>query len=254
MKILKTPRRQAGQSLQESSYGVFIDRAIFPVSVAVAAGCLAVDEWIDYCFSVAPHPFVTTAMAAGVATWATIRIRRTIGTLKRIHAGRLRELAVADELERLRPMGYDVLHDLPDTRSDGSPCNIDHVTVGPAGVFVIETKHRSAPDPNSHYVDYDGSLLRLNGRDASHILGQARACANSVRQMLAGEGITTIPIRAVVLFPGWFIRGGSGAEVWVLAPKALAAWLKQEQTRTKTPVSPEMITKVITSLRRAYGV
>jgi hypothetical protein len=48
------------------------------------------------------------------------------------------EKAVGQFLERLREQRYQVFHDLV-----GDGFNVDHVLIGPAGVFTIETKTSS---------------------------------------------------------------------------------------------------------------
>ena len=68
------------------------------------------------------------------------------------------ERAVGQELNNLVSMGYKVFHDIP-----GEKFNIDHIVVGPTGVFCIETKGRPKSidiDGNSeHEVTYDGEKL-----------------------------------------------------------------------------------------------
>ncbi|HEX2054138.1 MAG TPA: nuclease-related domain-containing protein [Actinomycetota bacterium] len=49
------------------------------------------------------------------------------------------ERRTARDLERLPPT-YEVLHDL---RIPGTKANIDHLVIGPSGVFTVETKRRS---------------------------------------------------------------------------------------------------------------
>ncbi len=47
------------------------------------------------------------------------------------------ERELGEALERMREEGPGVLHD---RRIQGSKANIDHIVVGPAGVFAIDTK------------------------------------------------------------------------------------------------------------------
>jgi hypothetical protein len=62
-------------------------------------------------------------------------------------------------LEELEPLGYRTLHDI-----DTGHGNVDHVVVGPTGVFAVETKNRGGR------VTTTAGDLRVNGfavRDAS---------------------------------------------------------------------------------------
>ena len=57
---------------------------------------------------------------------------------RRFNRGERGERHVADVLEELRSNGYRPIHDIV-----GDGFNVDHVLVGPGGVFAIETKFRS---------------------------------------------------------------------------------------------------------------
>lgn len=65
------------------------------------------------------------------------------------------EEITAAELDPLVVDGYHVFHDL---RIPGSRANIDHVVVGPAGCFVVETKRYSGQ------LTLSGGEFRVNGR------------------------------------------------------------------------------------------
>lgn len=220
----------------------------FPISMCVIVGCLAAAEWLDYLFATQPHPWVASATALGVFAWAWIRVRQSEPSLVNIQKGVRGEESVADVLEEMRTLGYEVLHDLPNKDSSGRPCNIDHALVGPAGVFVIETKYRSKPASGPTEVTYDGSRLLVDGKDDSSALEQARACAHSVRRTLKERGFTMIPVRAVVLFPGWYVNEQSGAEVWVLEPKRLWSWLRSEERSTPVPLPPEERIRIVSAI------
>ncbi|PTN31763.1 nuclease-related domain-containing protein [Desulfonatronum sp. SC1] len=70
------------------------------------------------------------------------------------------EMAVGQELNQLLANGYNVFHDYP-----AGKFNIDHVLVGPAGVFAVETKARSKPTTGDGKADakvfYDGKQLKF---------------------------------------------------------------------------------------------
>jgi len=58
---------------------------------------------------------------------------------ERFSRGKEGEQLIGALLEQLAPQGWKVLHDR--RRQPRSPANLDHVLVGPAGVFVIEAKN-----------------------------------------------------------------------------------------------------------------
>ena len=79
-------------------------------------------------------------------------------------------------LERL-PNGYVVLHDL---RLPGGRGNIDHVVIGPTGVFNIETKNYK------HGIVIKGRVPRTNGRKLDKVVDQARRQASALRPLIDG--------------------------------------------------------------------
>lgn len=44
----------------------------------------------------------------------------------------------------------------------GDGFNVDHILIGPAGVFTVETKTHSKPKGNSQIV-FDGETIRIDG-------------------------------------------------------------------------------------------
>jgi len=87
------------------------------------------------------------------------------------------EQATARALEAL-PDGWVVIHD---RRIPGGPANIDHVVVGPPGVFVVETKQWRGR------VSIDGSTIRVNGRRRD-VVTQVRREAEAVQRLLDDQG------------------------------------------------------------------
>jgi hypothetical protein len=81
-------------------------------------------------------PWLAGLAAAAGAAWR-LRFRASQPT-RAWRDGARGERATAHRLQRLERHGYVVLHDL---QVPGSHANIDHLAVGPAGVFVIDSKY-----------------------------------------------------------------------------------------------------------------
>jgi len=77
-------------------------------------------------------------IAAAALRW---RVRSTAAIQGRVHAGQVGEVRTAYELNRL-PGEYVVFNDLVLSGPAGR-CEIDHLVLGPAGIFVIEVKRWS---------------------------------------------------------------------------------------------------------------
>jgi Nuclease-related domain len=131
------------------------------------------------------------------------------------------ERHVADVLTGVA--GIDVLHDRLVPRSRA---NIDHIVIGPAGVFVIDAKKHTGQIE----VRDVGSLFRVderlyvNKRDRSNLADGVLGQVEVVREAL-GKKFGEVPIQGVLCFIGgewgWSTRTKSVNGVAVLWPKAL---------------------------------
>ena len=99
------------------------------------------------------------------------------------------EEAVGAILDNL-PEGNFVIHDF-----DSGKGNIDHILIGPKGIFTLETKSHTGK------VSFDGEKLLRNGRPfEKDFLKRAWAQCYLVREILAKWGITTPLPEPVILF------------------------------------------------------
>jgi hypothetical protein len=156
--IKDPPLRQAGQSLIEERERTLEDQLLPWFLTAVMFLVVAVTEWIQELTGATNSPRLFTfvaAVAVAACTWRFVRIRPRMRQLRQGIAG---EKAVGQFLERLRQDGYEVFHDVT---AEGF--NIDHVLVGPAGIFTVETKTWSKPERGDVKVAYDGTRLTANG-------------------------------------------------------------------------------------------
>ncbi len=109
------------------------------------------------------------------------------------------------DLERL-PDGFRVLHDL---RIVGSRANVDHVVIGPTGVFVIESKRMRGKLRVRDNEVYVGGRRR-------RIVDEVRAEVAAVETVLHAAGIA-VPVRPVLYIqevdPPWFLSGPAGIPI-----------------------------------------
>ncbi|MGW7364789.1 nuclease-related domain-containing protein [Streptomyces sp. NPDC054841] len=103
------------------------------------------------------------------------------------------EKRVGSELNRLSRQGWRVLHSIPLPRD----VDIDHLLIGPGGVFTINTKHH--PD-KAVWVGDD--MVRVNhGKPQPHAL-KSRAEARRVQRVLEAHCDFTVPVESVLVFVG----------------------------------------------------
>ncbi len=226
--LKEKPLHLPGQSTQDE-----IDRLLddfLPLAVTVFFFALfSAYEWAAWLLRWQPQPIPLTV---ATAVWAAVMARRYIRMrpqLRNLRLGREGEISVGQSLEALREKGYKVLHDI----EVPGKFNVDHVIVGPGGVFVIETKMRSKPMRGDVHVVYDGESVTVNGYtpDRNPVF-QAKWHADWIGQLLAKETRKTFPLRGVVTYPGWYVNGTStGREVWVLTPENFAIFLDHEKPK-----------------------
>lgn len=107
--------------------------------------------------------FGFVALIAGLASAFSLwRISKLWRRASNNRLGWFGERMVGEQLDKAAIEGWRAFHDVPFSK-DGKNFNIDHVLVGPRGVFVVETKTRrkgnARPGFKDHEVIFDGRQL-----------------------------------------------------------------------------------------------
>jgi hypothetical protein len=209
-------------------------------------------EWYCYLFQVprtlgGAVSITLCALIVGILGYRSFR--KAFREIDTYRAGLRGERHAAQYLhDHCSPLGYRVFHDLPCNSDSGNPdFNIDHILIGPAGIFPIETKNWSKPPQGTKaellYTN-DGEtelLAKPNGSFDTHAIRQARANADFLRTLLArhtGRSSHSLPVHAVLLFPGWWITSRSRCEkLWIFSDNTLHKFLPKEPAH----LSPEDI-------------
>lgn len=219
------PLRYAGQSLDEEIQRVIEDDvSVYIMAAAMAIG-LAIYEWWKWYAKAPPQPVVITVFAAVVLAYTVHKVVLARRKLKTLRMARDGERSVGQFLEGLRENGYRVLHDIV-----GDNFNIDHLLIGPKGIFTIETKTMSKPGRGKPEIDYDGTQILVNGfkPDRDPVV-QAKAQSHWIKELVKELTGKTITVRPAIVYPGWYVNQtpkGSRPDVWVLNPKALETFIE----------------------------
>lgn len=221
------PLRNPGQSLDEKIQDILYDDVysrFFIVSLFIV---IAVMEWSRQISNTSPTPVFWTFIALVAIGYYAVKIVEALKRIKNIKLGRDGEKIVGQSLEKMRSVGYKVFHDVIDYDRG---FNVDHIIVGPAGVFTIETKTISKAD-GVRKIKCDGDNIKIDGfsPDRNPIF-QAKAQAHWLQDFILAFTGMKIFVKPVVIFPGWFVESEQrNADVWVLNEKALASFLQNQE-------------------------
>jgi hypothetical protein len=158
--------------------------------------------------------------AIWVGVWGT-KTFRTLRERANYKLGFDGERYVAEELSRLNALGFEIYHDVPFDNF-----NIDHVLVGPPGVFVVETKTRRKPVDESGTKEYrflfEGNCLQWPWGAEGHGIKRAANNARTMAKWLSGAVGQTVAATAILTLPGWMVdRKAPYDDVYVLNPKEI---------------------------------
>lgn len=124
-------------------------------------------------------------------------------------------------LDKLERHGYHALHDVP-LRGYG---NIDHLVVGPGGVFTVETKNAAGK------VRIRAGQLKENGRRREEHIAQARRQVEAVRAKLAKDpALAAVPVTPLLCYA----RASAGAH----RPRAAAGTARPHDSARAGPPRP----------------
>ena len=166
----------------------------------------------------------------GMHQWSRVKRLRT--KLINHRLGFDGERYVATELTPLLAKGYQVFHDFiydMDPGGDKTTFNIDHIAIGPEGVFLIETKakRKSTQAPKNelqpNQIAIEGKELRFpNGTITGQPIEQAEKNAFKLQQWITKSGIQGIEVRPLVVYPGWYIKHPKWMHLGVQSARKIA--------------------------------
>lgn len=226
-----TPLREPGQALRyrldQAFSSLFLNGALGPLIslsplVYGMGRMLFADkqDWVEW----ALYGLLSTLLVLAFS----LLLVRDYQRIRRLKLGLACELAVGQELERLiRPDAhpYYVFHDVPTDNF-----TIDHVVVTPHGVFVVETRARTVPISNAgrgqNTVAVERERLRFPYWQERRPLHKTRQGVDWLSQWLEQRCGVSVPVRGVLVLPGWHIDIDDAApDILVVSGDMLASQL-----------------------------
>lgn len=129
------------------------------------------------------------------------------------------EEAVGAALEKLRSRGWLALHSVP-VGKRGS--DIDHVVIGPGGVFTINTKNHLG-----HRVSVSARGVWVGGHWQPYLRNSEHEATRASRLLSEACGLPVVVRGVVVIFADDFKRKSAPEAVSVLASSEMRRWLKK---------------------------
>ncbi len=150
--------------------------------------------------------------------WMLWKIVKLMGIRYKLRLGLDGERAVGQELNQLMLKGCRVYHDFP---AEGF--NIDHIVIGPKGVFAVETKARAKPDKGrgdkDARVEYDGKALNFPDWKETKPLLQAEHQAKWLGRWISSAVGEKVDVKPVIALPGWYVHRTGRGRVMVINGK-----------------------------------
>lgn len=148
---------------------------------------------------------------------------------RNIRLGMEAEIVCGQELSQLMHQGWRVFHDFPANKGK-TKFNIDHVLIGPTGVYAVETKGRRKPLTKSGQKQYeavyrDGYIQFPHGRDVKTI-EQAKAGAKYLSGWLSKACGFEVKVTPALIFPGWFFKQDLKPPFPLGNPKGVISYIK----------------------------
>jgi len=238
-KIGTKVRRLPGQSLREQFDDRFDNHITLPFMIAAAGIVIAFIEAMHVYGNLKPSMVFGLTMAIIGVLFVVLGLRK-FKELRAIKRGERGELIVAQAIERdLLPNGYVVFHDVQ-LKGGKRRFNVDHLLIGPNGIFAIETKNYSKPKRGEVKVTYDGKHVRWNG--VSHKDDEARqaiAVAMAAKDLIFKETGLKVFVKPVLCAVGWFTCSNDlyGHPVLLLMEKQLGSLIPK--VYPKVPLSEQ---------------
>lgn len=187
---------------------------------------------------------VALAVFAGTLLLAGFLLFRFLHRRRNDFLGYLGERLVAEYLDPLVSQGYRVFHDVP-AEGRQKNFNLDHVTVGPTGIAVIETKTRRKKKGREglaeHAVTSDGNRLIWPWGEEDLCAKQVQAEADWLREWIFKRTAIRTEIKSIVVIPGWYVTERAIGNVRVANQKWLPSIIPQWRPQPLTPGQIDLI-------------
>lgn len=253
-KLLRGPGeslRRRMSKFDEDGPTIFFTAALAPVIVALAVLQLII--WVMPHMQLKTGLIITAIPTLVAVVLAGHYSMQKLSRYRNDRLGYLGERAVGEVLEPLAMAGYRIFHDVP-AEAGKAKFNVDHVVVGPKGLFAVETKTRRKgrvrPGFESHKVTYDGRQLIWPWAEDVYGLKNAVDRARWLSDWLNTRTGLTIPAQPVLVLPGWYVISKGIGPVIVVNHKQLHGFISRGTGANLTAQQVDLIARQLGTLCR----
>ena len=229
--------RTAGQYLRAHRERALDDRLVPYFLVIFTFWMVCIVEFTQKIGGQTLDPRFWMFLAMLVTIYGGFKVFRLRSQLQSFATRHRKDREVGHILDRVRAKGFITYDRLPETEFQ-----VDHIVVGPSGIYVIETKERTVF--GSRTIDYvNDNQLILGGKITdSQPLKKTRGAADAIRRQLQEHLHQQFAVKPLVVFSGeWRVnRYANDVDVAVVTANQLESYLDREQ--------PELTSKEITQI------
>ncbi len=187
-------------------------------------------------------------LLAGFLLYGANKLRRLDAKRKRLQRVYTGIQVVAQEINRLMASGYHVYHDFPSGRF-----HIDHIVVGPTGVFAIRSRIPSCLDRAAQDRPYPVSasgkaLTAENASDSTTIRSTVFHAAWLANWLLTAAG-DAVRVQPLLTLPGFRFEFADSPEIMAVDPARIAGAVR---TARANPLGIEAIQRLCNEIERKY--
>ena len=155
-------------------------------------------------------------LSVGFILYGTNKIKRLKARKRRLYIRYEGQMAVAQEVNRIIPEGCRIYHDFPTDRF-----HIDHIIVGPQGVFTVTTKVVPRSRYRQNQAMIDGQRVVFGGKSDNRTVAYAAFQASWLAKWLLTATGEALAVQSILTVPGWQMKTLRKSKVLAVEPSGI---------------------------------
>ncbi|MCB2173752.1 NERD domain-containing protein [bacterium] len=227
MNLLRSPGHSLREQIIEISQDIIGWLLMIPLVASASYAVFVTNKLLSGGQETGLTVYLLIMMVLGLAVYGATKAYRMMLKRNTLRLGYECELAVGQELSSLIKEGFNIYHDFP-----AEIFNIDHIAVGPSGVFAVETKGRAkqtVAEKENWKLKYDGVRLQFPTWSETEPVLQARRQAQWLEKWIRSSTGVPQSVVPVLAIPGWFVNRTGVSDVKVYNGKNPTATVKGQR-------------------------